>query len=163
MCNGSFTSTLLKGEVEKKDAEEDEQNEGEGADEKAVEEGTPTVKLVNAVNARMSNCSSASTLLEGEVGKKDVEDEGKVEAEDAEKADEEGTPAVKLVKAVKACIGNGSFTSAMLEDEVEKRDEEDDKQIEVEDAWFCLESGMSDIAAQCQFCCDCLACGRCFC
>ena len=133
--NCSFASAVLEDEVEEKDAEDDEQIGVEDADEKADEEGTTAMKLVKAGTAGIGNGSFASAFLEDEVGKKDEEDDKQIDVEDAdEKADEEGTTAVMLVKAVKACISNGSFASVMLEDEVEKKDEEDDVQIEVEDA-----------------------------
>ena len=90
------------------------------------------------------------------------------------------------MKTVKARRSNGSFAPALFKDEVDKKDVEDDEQIEVEDvdekaaearvswnddatqvhtyivAWSCRERNTSDVAARCQFCFDCLACGRCY-
>ena len=65
----------------------------------------------------------------------EVEDEEVESADDdaALEGDEEGKPVKKLVKAVKAAMGNGSNASAMLEDEDEEAEDEEAEDVDEEE------------------------------
>ena len=128
---GYTTSALLEEEVEEKDEKDNEGLEDYEVDEEQDEEGKPAKKRLRADTAAMGKGSTTSALLEEDVEEKDEEDnEGLEDYEVDEEQDEEGKPAKKRLRADTAAMGKGSTTSALLEEDVEEKDEEDNEGLE---------------------------------
>jgi len=96
---------------EREDAEEDEAFEDEQEEDELEDEE-----------------EDASALLEEEAEDEDEKNDEEDEDELEDEEDEEGKPASKLVKTVRAAMGNGSNASALLEDEDEEAEIEEDEQ-----------------------------------
>ena len=125
----SNVSSLLDGtwsmEAEHGEAE---QHEDEGEDEEKDDEGQPVQIFLWADTATWGLGYTTSALLEEEVEEKDEKDnEGLEDYEVDEEQDEEGKPAKKRLRADTAAMGKGSTTSALLEEDVEEKDEEDNE------------------------------------